>query len=91
MLYRIHIEQRFDKQKAVIEAVKELTSDFVILAGMAYSGNNHRPCQIIEINDADSLTTIVSFDLRQCVNKLKKILNVPLILTTTVSATQVLY
>lgn len=76
MLYRIQIEQRFDKQKTVIGAVKELASDFVILTGMAYFGNNHRPCQIIEINATKMLST------GECINKLKKILNMPHILVT---------
>ncbi|KKN69795.1 hypothetical protein LCGC14_0437410 [marine sediment metagenome] len=78
MLYRIQIEQRFNKQKAVIEAVKELASDFVILTGMAYFGNNYRPCQIIEINSSFHIGTAV----KVCVDKLKKILNTSHILVT---------
>ncbi len=86
MLYRIQIEQRFDKQKSVIEAVKELTSDFVILTGMAYFGNNHRPCQIIEINHER-----LSGDFKLCIDKLKKILNMPHILVTQTQMTKVIY
>ncbi len=86
MLYRIQIDQRFDKQKAVIEAVKELTSDFVILTGMAYFGNNHRPCQIIEINTDKVLSNV---DL--CAGKLKKILNMSHILITRTEIAQVMY
>ncbi len=87
MLYRIQIEQRFDKHKAVIGAVKELTSDFVILTGMAYFGNNHRPCQIIEINHDGKYQP----DIKLCVDKLKKILNMPRILTTASETAQVMY
>ncbi len=85
MLYRIQIEQRFDKHKAVIEAVKELTSDFVILTGMAYFGNNHRPCQIIEINATEMLS------VGYCITKLKKILNTPHILVTNSEIQRVMY
>ncbi len=87
MLYRIQIEQRFDKQKAVIEAVKELTNDFIILTGMAYFNGSHRPCQIIEINTPHYLGDAV----KMCVDKLKKILNTPVILTTRSDVHQVLY
>ena len=86
MLYRIQIEQRFDKQKAVIEAVKELASDFVILTGMAYFNGNHRPCQVIEINTIKVLSNV---DL--CATKLKKILNVSHILLTRTETAQILY
>ena len=70
----------------MIEAVKELTNDFVILTGMAYFGNNHRPCQIIEINTTEVLSNV---DL--CVAKLKKILNVSYILLTRTETAQVMY
>ncbi len=76
MLHRIHIDQRLDKQKAVIETVRELTSDFVILTGMAYFSGNHRPCQVIEINATHMLS------VGYCVIELKKILNMPSILIT---------
>ncbi|KKN21070.1 hypothetical protein LCGC14_0928960 [marine sediment metagenome] len=87
MLYRIQIDQRFDKQKAVIEAVKELASDFIILTGMAYFGNNHRPCQVIEINCSDFIGAAVT----ACVNKLKKILNMPHIMVTRTDTNKVTY
>jgi RNA binding exosome subunit len=74
MLYRIYIDQRLDKQKAVIEAVKELTSDFIILKGMAYFGNNHRPCQIIEVGFENAS------NIKSCIDKLKKILGTPTIM-----------
>ncbi|KKN19133.1 hypothetical protein LCGC14_0948890 [marine sediment metagenome] len=86
MLYRIQIEQRFDKQKAVIEAVKELTSDFVILTGMAYFGNNHRPCQIIEVYQL-----WLDNNLKLCIDKLKKILNTSQILVMQYMVTKVFY
>lgn len=87
MLYRIHIEQRFDKRRAIIEAVKELASDFVILTGVAYFGNNHRPCQIIEINHEG----LWPQTLATCLEKLKKILNMPQITVTQQTTMQVLY
>lgn len=87
MLYRIQIEQRFDKKRAVIEAVKELTSDFIILTGMAYFGNNHMPCQIIEIN----CTNYKGDAVAACVVKLKKILNMPHIMVTRTDTNKVLY
>ncbi|KKN53847.1 hypothetical protein LCGC14_0598060 [marine sediment metagenome] len=87
MLYRIQIEQRFDKQKLVIGAVKELTSDFVILTGMAYFGNNHRPCQVIEINHKELWPPDVSI----CIAKLKKILNMPHILVMKITVGRTLY
>lgn len=85
MLYRIQIEQRFDKQKAVIEAVKELTSDFVILTGMAYFNGNHRPCQIIEVHGTQFIS------IEPCINKLKKILGVSHILVTRTNTERILH
>lgn len=87
MLYRIQIEQRFDKQKAVVEAVKELASNFIILTGMAYFGNNHRPCQIIEVDTPHYLGDAV----KVCVDKLKKILNVSYITVTRTDTHKVMY
>lgn len=87
MLYRIQIEQRFDKQKAVIEAVKELANDFVILTGMVCFGKNHRPCQIIEVNTPHYLGDAV----KVCVDKLKKILNVSHITVTRIDTHKVMY
>lgn len=87
MLYRIHIEQRFDRQKAVIEAVKELASDFTIFTGMAYFNGNHRPCQVIEINSSHYLGDAV----KVCVDKLKKILNTSHIMVTRTDTHKVLY
>lgn len=95
MLYRIHIEQRFDKQKAVIEAVKELTNGFIILQGTAYYGNNHRPCWVIEINHEGLWPDGDSGDFESCINKLKKVLNMPHILVhilvTEIKMEQVIY
>lgn len=87
MLYRIQIDQRFDKQKLIIEAVRELASDFVILQGKTYFGNNHRPCQIIEIYSSFHIGDAV----KVCVDKLKKILNTSTILITRTETAQVLY
>ncbi len=89
MLYRIQIEQRFDKQKAVIEAVKELTNDFVILTGMAYFNGSHRPCQIIEIN-TDKIGLEIAL-VERCIEKLKKILNMPTILAIYSCTHRILY
>lgn len=82
MLYRIITEQRMDKQKPVIDAIKELTSDFIILQGRAWFGNTHKPVQIIEINVSDPLDYI-----DECLDKLKKILNTPTILVTKIETT----
>ena len=89
MLYRIQIEQRFDKQKAVIDAVKELTNDFIILSGTAYfNSNNRRSCQIIEIN-REGLWP--NGDFKSCIDKLKKVLNMPHILVTETKTERVIY
>lgn len=88
MLYRIHIDQRLDRRKAVIEAVKELASDFTIFTGMAYFNGNRRPCQVIEINHEGLWPDGV---FKSCVDKLKKILNMPHILVTETKIEQVVY
>lgn len=85
MLYRIQIDQRLDKKKAVIDAVKELASDFVILSGTAYFSGSYRPCQIIEINATEMLS------VGECVKKLKKVLNMPSILVTRIEVRRVVW
>ena len=87
MQYRIYIESRIDKQKPVIDAIKELTSDFTIFTGTAYFNNNHRPCQVIELNH-EGLSV---GDFKPCIDKLKKILGTVTILVTSNTAIQVLY
>ena len=76
MLYRIQINQRLDKMKAVTDAIKEVASDFIILTGMAYSGNQRRPVQIIEIEDESDN----EIDFGPMTEKLKKALNMQEIL-----------
>ena len=76
-LYRIQIDQRLDKMKAITDAVKTVTNSFIILTGIAYCGNNtHKPIQIIQFED-DSGNKI---DFDPIIAKLKKILNMPTIL-----------
>ena len=76
MLYRIQIDQRLDKMKAVTDAIEEATNDFVIVQGRAYSGNKHKPCWVIEIEDESNY----EIDFTSCIEKLKKVLNMPTIL-----------
>ena len=76
MLYRIQIDQRLDKMKVVTDAVKEVASDFIILTGTAYSGNQRRPVQIIEIEDESDN----EIDFGPMIEKLKKALNMQEIL-----------
>lgn len=71
MLYRIQIDMRLDKMKAVTDAIKEAASDFVILQGRAYSSNKHKPCWIVEIEDESNY----EIDFTSCIEKLKKVLN----------------
>lgn len=84
MLYRIYIDQRLDKQKLIVDAIQEITDDFVILTGQAYFGNQHRPVQIIEIED-DSDNEI---DFTPVIEKLKKALNVQKILVKRYPSTE---
>lgn len=88
MLYRIYLEQRLDKQASVIKTIRELTDNFTILQGRAYFGDEHRPCWIIEINH-EGLWPIGDFE--SCIDKLKKVLNMPHILVTKTKIERVLY
>lgn len=76
MKYQIQIEQRLDRQKLVIDAIKELTNDFVILTGMVYSGNQHRTCWLVEINSDKEI------DFKPLADKLMKATNMSAILVT---------
>ena len=89
MTYRIYIELRIDKQKLIIEAVKELADDFVILQGRSSYNKTHvRPCQVIEVLHEGLWSDGV---FKSCIDKLKKILGVSHILVTEVRTEQVLY
>ena len=84
MLYRIQIDMRLDKMKAITDAVKTVTDSFIVLTGIAYCDNNtHKPVQIIEIED-DSGNKI---DFGPCIKKLKKVLNMPTIIVKRYPAT----
>lgn len=86
MIYRIYIESRMDKQKPIIEAVRELEHDFVILQGRSYYNKTHvRPCQVIEVHGTQFML------IEPCIKKLKKILGTPHILVTRTNTERTLY
>lgn len=87
MTYRIYIESRMDKQKLVVEVIRELTDNFVILQGRSFYNKTHaRPCQMIVIE-----TALVLSNVDICAHKLKKILGMSAILITRTETAQILY
>lgn len=80
MQFQIQIDQRMDKMRTVVEAVKTLTDNFLVLTCQAYSGNTHRPVQIISFNSDEDI------DFGPCIEKLKKIVGGSPVLVTRCSS-----